>query len=161
MDEGIGSVNCTDADTTEARTRNFDQRESVNHIGSKDELQLVGKVNHNMSYDTTDNNTIMSHASVMENSKTNRNPKKRESDQTGKENNDVEYTSFRNEIIKTIEQTEAISMSECENLAKVKMIKSQEKYLKFANLAIQEFCDDIELDINDVNTMLYACAKTV
>ena len=89
------------------------------------------------------------------------NSKKRKSDQTGKENNDVEYTSFRNEIIKTIEQTEAISMSECENLAKVKMIKSQEKYLKFANLAIQEFCDDIELDINDVNTMLYACAKTV
>ena len=26
---------------------------------------------------------------------------------------------------------------------------------------IQEFCDDIELDMNDVNTMLYACAKTV
>ena len=22
-------------------------------------------------------------------------------------------------------------------------------------------CDDIELDMNDVNTMLYACAKTV
>ena len=27
--------------------------------------------------------------------------------------------------------------------------------------AIQEFCDDIELGINDVNTMLYAYAKTV
>ena len=27
------------------------------------------------------------------------------------------------------------------------------------NLAIQEFCDNIELDMNDVNTMLYACAK--
>ena len=26
---------------------------------------------------------------------------------------------------------------------------------------IQEFCDDIELDMNDVNTMLYACAKPV
>ena len=75
MDEGSGSVSCTDVDTTEARTRNFDQRESVNHIGSKDELQLVGKVNHNMSSDTTYNNTIMSYASVMENSKTNRNPK--------------------------------------------------------------------------------------
>ena len=52
-------------------------------------------------------------------------------------------------------------MSERENLTKVKINKSQEKYLNFANLAIQEFCDDIELDMNDVNTMLYACAKTV
>ena len=33
---------------------------------------------------------------------------------------------------------------------------SQEKYLNFTNLAVQEFCEDIELDINDVNTMLYA-----
>ena len=40
------------------------------------------------------------------------------------------------------------------NVTKVK-IKSQEKYINFANLAIQEFCDDIELDMNDVNTMLY------
>ena len=40
-------------------------------------------------------------------------------------------------------------------------IKSKEKQLNFANLAIQEFCDDIELDMNDVNAMLYACAKIV
>ena len=85
----------------------------------------------------------------------------RKSDQTGKENIDVEYTSLKNEIIETIEKTEAISMSERENLAKVKVKKSREKYLNFANLAIQEFCDDIELDMNDVNTMLYACAKTI
>ena len=65
----------------------------------------------------------MSHPSVNENSKTNSNPKKRKSDQTGKENNDVEYTSFRNEIIETIEKTEAISMSERENLTKVKLKK--------------------------------------
>ena len=52
-------------------------------------------------------------------------------------------------------------MSERENLTKVKIAKSQEKYINFANLAIQEFCDDIELGVNDVNTMLYACAKTV
>ena len=92
--------------------------------------------------------------------KTNSNPKKRKSDQTGKENN-VEYTSLRNEIIETIEKTEAISMSERENLTKVKVKQSQETYLNFANLAIQEFCDDIELDMNDVNTMLNACAKAV
>ena len=103
----------------------------------------------------------MSHPSVNENSKTNSNPKKRKSDQTGKENNDVEYTSFRNEIIETIEKIEAISMSKRENLTKVKIKKSQEKYLNFANLAIQEFCDDIELDMNDINVMLYAYAKTV
>ena len=65
----------------------------------------------------------MSHSSVNENSKTNSNPKKRKSDQTGKENNDVEYTLFRNEIIETIEETEAISMSEHENLTKVKIKK--------------------------------------
>ena len=38
-----------------------------------------------------------------------------------KEDNDVVYTSFRNEIIETIGKTETISMSECENLTKVKM----------------------------------------
>ena len=52
-------------------------------------------------------------------------------------------------------------MSERENLTKVKVKKSQETYLNFATLAIQEFCDDIELDMNDINTMLYACAKAV
>ena len=52
-------------------------------------------------------------------------------------------------------------MSERENLTKVKVNKSQEKYLNFENLANQEFCDDIELDMNDFNTMLYACAETV
>ena len=46
----------------------------------------------------------MSHPSVNENSKTNSNPKKRKSNQTGKENNDVEYTSLRNEIIEFIEK---------------------------------------------------------
>ena len=68
----------------------------------------------------------MSHPSVNENSKTNSNPKKRKSDQTGKENNDVEYTSFRNEIIETIEKTQAISMKERENLTKVKIRNLQE-----------------------------------
>ena len=52
-------------------------------------------------------------------------------------------------------------MSERENITTVKVKKSREKYLNFKNLAIQKFCDDIELDMNDVNTMLYACAKTV
>ena len=52
-------------------------------------------------------------------------------------------------------------MSERENPTKVKIKKSQEKYLNFANLAIQEFSDDIELDMNDVNPMLYAGEKTV
>ena len=63
--------------------------------------------------------------------------------------------------METIEKTETISMSERENLTKVKKNRSQEKYLNFANLPIQEFCDDIELDMNDVNTMLYACATSL
>ena len=38
-------------------------------------------------------------------------------------------------------------MSERENLTTVKTKQSQEKYLNFANLVIQEVCDDIELDM--------------
>ena len=34
-------------------------------------------------------------------------------------------------------------MSEREKLTKVKMEKSQEKYINFANVAVQEFCDDL------------------
>ena len=93
-DEGNGGVSCTDADTIVARTRFVDQRENANHIGvledipinegSEDEFDLVGEGNHNVSYDTTGNNTIMSHLGVNENSKTKSNPKKRKSDQRGK-----------------------------------------------------------------------------
>ena len=114
-DEDTGSTSCTDADTRVARKRYVDQRENVNHTGtlddipidqgSRDEFELVDEGNHNVSYDTTDNNIVMSHPSVTENSKTNCNPKKQKNDQTGKENNYIEY-------IKTIEKTEAISMSE-------------------------------------------------
>ena len=42
-------------------------------------------------------------------------------------------------LLKLLKKTEAISMSENENLTKAKINKSQEKYLNFANLAIQEF----------------------
>ena len=86
-DEVTGVVSCTDAVTTEARTRFVDQRENVNHIGalddipidegSEDEFELVGEVIHNVSYNTTDNNTIMSHPSVNKSSKTDNNAKKR------------------------------------------------------------------------------------
>ena len=41
----------------------------------------------------------------------------------------------------------------------MKIKKSEEKYLNFTNLAVQEFCEDIELDINYVNTMLYASVQ--
>ena len=101
----------------------------------------------------------MYHLSVNENSKINSSPQKSRIDRIAKENNDVEYTSFRNKIIKTSEKNEAISMSEPADLTKVKIKKSQENDLNFANLAIQEFCDDIEMDMNGVNTMLYVCAK--
>ena len=140
-DEGTGGVSCTDADGRVARTNYLDQRESVNHISalndilideeSEDEFELVAEGNHNFSYDTTSNNTIMYHLNVNENSKTNNNPKKRKSDQTGKENNDVECISFRKESIETIEKTEAISMSEHENLNKVKLNNPQK---------IHQFC---------------------
>ena len=52
-------------------------------------------------------------------------------------------------------------MSERQKLTKVKIKKSQEKHLNFENLAIQEFCDDIELDMNYVNRMLYDCVKII
>ena len=107
---------------------------------------LVGEGNHNWSYDTTDNHDTMSHPRVNGNSKTNSNPKNERMIEQEK-NKDVEYTSFQNEIIETIDKTECISMSERENLTKVKIKKSQELY------------DDIELNMNDVSTMLYAFAK--
>ena len=66
-DEGTGGVSCTDADARVARPKQLDQRENVNHIGDlydipidegyKDEFELVGEGNHNVSYDTTGNNT--------------------------------------------------------------------------------------------------------
>ena len=98
-DEGTSGVSCTDADTRVARTRYVDQRENVNNMralddipideGSEDEFELVSEGNHDVSYDTTGNNTILYHPSANKNSKTNRNPKKRKRDQTGKENYDV------------------------------------------------------------------------
>ena len=48
-----------------------------------------------------------------------------------------EWIPLKKKVIEAIEKTEA--MSECENLTKVKIDKPQEKYLNFANLAIQEF----------------------
>ena len=85
-DEGTGSTSCTDADTRVARKRYVDQRENVNHTGtldnipidegSGDKFELVGDGNHNVSYNNTGNNIIMSHPSVNQNSKTNSNPKK-------------------------------------------------------------------------------------
>ena len=100
-DEGTGGVSFTEADTRESGKRNLDQRENVNRTGalddipideeSEDEFELVGEGNHNVNYDTTGNNIIMSHSSVNENSETNSNPKKRKNDRTGKENNKIEY----------------------------------------------------------------------
>ena len=69
-----------------------------------------------MSYDTTGNN-IRSHPSVNEN---------RKKKKTGKGNNGVESTLFRNKIIEIIAKTEAISMSEGESLTKVKVKRSKE-----------------------------------
>ena len=95
-DEGTGSTSYTDADTRVARKRYVDQTENVNHTGtlddipieegSGDEFGLVGECNHNVSYDTTGKN-IRSNPSFNENSS---NPEKRKSDQTGKENSDVD-----------------------------------------------------------------------
>ena len=137
-DECTGSTSCTDADTKVARKSYVDQRENVNHTGTLDdipidegpvhEFEFVGEGNHNASYNTSGNNIIMSHVSINENSQTNSNPKKQNNHQTRKENNDVKYTSFRNKIIETIKKTEAISMSERENLTKVKVRKSQENF---------------------------------
>ena len=125
----------------------------------EDEFELVGEGNHNVSYDTTGNNTIISHSSFNKNSKTNCNPKKQKNDRLGRKSNGIKYTSFRNGIIQNIEKD--ISMGDRENLLKAKIKKSQEKYLNFANLAIQEFCNCIELDIKDVHTLLYPCTKAV
>ena len=85
-DESTGGVCCTDAGTRVARTGCVERRENINHIGtldhitiyerSEDKFKLVGKGKHNVSYNTTDNNTIISHLSINKYSKTNSNPKK-------------------------------------------------------------------------------------
>ena len=85
-DERTGGVSSTDADTRVARIRYVDRSENVNRIralddipideGSEDEFELVGEGNHNVSYGSTGNTTVMYHPSVNENSKTNSNPKK-------------------------------------------------------------------------------------
>ena len=69
-----------------------ERRENINHIGtldhitiyerSEDKFKLVGKGKHNVSYNTTDNNTIISHLSINKYSKTNSNPKKGKSERT-------------------------------------------------------------------------------
>ena len=117
-DESTGGVCCTDAGTRVARTGYVEHRENVNHIGtsdhisiyerSEDKFELVGEGKHNVSYDIADNNTIIPHLSI----------------NICKENSDVEYTSFRNEIIKNIAETEAISTSEREKLSKININKS-------------------------------------
>ena len=68
----------------------------------------MGEGKHNVSYDIADNNTMIPHLSINK----------------CKENSDVEYTSFRNEIIKNIAETEAISTSEREKLSKININKS-------------------------------------
>ena len=90
----------------------------------KFEDKIRSEDKHYVNYYTVDSNTIISHLSISKYSKTNSNPKKGKSDRTGKENSDVEYTLFRNEIIKNIAETEAISMSERQNLMKIKINKS-------------------------------------
>ena len=81
----IAEVEDVDYGNVGIRKRYVDQRENVNHSGAlddipiddgfEDEFELVGEGNHNMSYHITGNNIIMSHPSVIENSKTNSNPK--------------------------------------------------------------------------------------
>ena len=113
---------CTDAGTREARKGYVEHRENVNHFRALDQIFICERSEdkHNVSYDTTDSNTIISHLSINKYS----NPKKGKSDRAGKENSDVKYTLFRNKTIKNIAETEAISMSERENLRKIKIIKS-------------------------------------
>ena len=121
----------------------------------------MGEENHNVSYDTTSNNIIISHPSVNENSKTNNNHKKRKTDQTGKKPITLSILRLDTRLLTQLKKLKRLVFPKSENLTKVKVKNPQEIYLNFANLAIQKFCDDNELDMNDVNTMLYACAKRV
>ena len=78
-DEVTGSVSCTDADARVARARYVVQRENVNHMRALEDIP-TDEGNHNISYDTTGNHTIIHHPSVNRNIKTNSNPIKRRSD---------------------------------------------------------------------------------
>ena len=106
----------------------------------------------------------MSHPSVIENSKTKRYSKKRNSDWTEQKNNDVEYTWLRNEIIETIEETEAIRNWSYEWTWKTNKSKNGEvtrKIYQFCKRGCSRILWWFELGKNHVITMLYACAEPV
>ena len=113
-DESTGGVCCTDAGTRVARTGCVERRENINHIGtldhitiyerSEDKFKLVGKGKHNVSYNTTDNNTIISHLSINKYSKTNSNSKKGKSERTGKENSMSGIPPLETKLLKILQK---------------------------------------------------------
>ena len=70
--------------------------------GSEAEFELVREGNHNVSYDTTGNNTIMSHPSFNEN--TNNNSKKQKSDQTGKKTMMLSILRLETKLLKLLKK---------------------------------------------------------
>ena len=66
----------------------------------------VGK--HNVSYDTTGNNSIIFHLGVNENSKTNSNPK-RKSDQSEKETMTLNILRLETKLLKILKKLKLLS----------------------------------------------------
>ena len=72
-----------------------------------------------------------------------------------------EYISFKEDIIACIAQTELKGMQERENLNKVIFRKKDLQLLTMSNTIISEICKEVDLDLTDLNTVLYATAKTL
>ena len=78
------------------------------------------------------------------------------------DNFDVEeLAQLKEEILSCIVEVENIAIEDRESLVKVSIRKRNEKGLQMANYIIAEVCNEVELDLTDLNTILYATAKTI
>ena len=72
-----------------------------------------------------------------------------------------EFETLKEEIVLRIEDVEDKPFEERENLVKVCIKKSNEKIIKMANYVIEEICSGVDLDLTDLNIIIYATAKTI
>ena len=75
--------------------------------------------------------------------------------------NDEEFANFKREVTENIEKFGIEKMKERVDLTKIKVKRTQQKYISFANQVIEEISSSSEMSINEINTVLYSCAKTV
>ena len=75
--------------------------------------------------------------------------------------NDEEYADFKREVTENISRFGIDNMKERIDLTKIRVKRTQEKYISFANQVIEDISSKTELNMDGLNTLLYSCAKTV